>query len=161
MANPLRRAPFTLALTLLLAVTLLPPASAQKKPSATASRLARAADSTTHFGFPAQLPPHISTLLGLSKETASPVKQSVLRAGTSIRGFDLPDSDPKHIVLFTVDESTSDQTLYLTSLDGSLERVVKVKAGVGSQTRISDSDEAGFQKELRFWLDRLAPATAK
>lgn len=64
------------------------------------------------------------------------------------------------IVLFVVDEKANDQTLYLTSPEGTLRKVVSVEAGVGMVRRITDKDKKAFEKEKQFWLDRLAPARA-
>jgi hypothetical protein len=59
-----------------------------------------------------------------------------------------------------VDEAAKNQTLYLTSPEGTLRKVVAVKAGVGDVARITDNDRKAFAKEKQFWLDRLAPVRA-
>jgi hypothetical protein len=61
------------------------------------------------------------------------------------------------VVLFVVNETTTDQTLYLTSREGALRKVVSVKRGIGGVLRISADDRKAFEKEKQFWLDRLAP----
>jgi hypothetical protein len=63
---------------------------AQQSPRSHAPRrLAEAADSTFQHGLQAKLPPHISTLLGFSKEKESPVMQSVVRTGKMVQGIDV------------------------------------------------------------------------
>ncbi len=125
-------------------------------------RFALAADTISRKGLHAKLPPHISTLLGVAKEQECQVVQSVVRTGTLVQGFDVSVVDKNDIVLFVVDETANDQTFYLTSPNGTLRKVVSVKAGVGSEVRITDEDRKAFAKEKQFWVDRLAPSgTAK
>jgi len=123
------------------------------------SRLAEAAAVTSTKGISAKLPRHISTLLRLTNEQECPVQQAIIRSGSLIQGFDVSATNKNDIVIFTVDEGASDQTLYLTSPDGMLRRVVTVKAGVGSEIRITDKERRAFEKEKQFWIDRLVPAT--
>lgn len=88
--------------------------------------------------------------------------QSVVRTGSLVQGFDVSVVDKNDIVLFVVDETANDQTLYLTSPNGTLRKVVSVKAGVGAAVRITDEEQKAFSKEMQFWVDRLAPSgTAK
>jgi hypothetical protein len=122
-------------------------------------RISKASDRILQEGSHSRLPPHISTLLGLSQEKEVAVRQGVLHSGNIVQGFDVVADNSSDIVLFVVDESTNSQTLYLTSPEGSLRKVVAVKAGVGTEARISDDDRKGFQKEKKFWLDRLVGPT--
>jgi hypothetical protein len=88
--------------------------------------------------------------------------QGVLRTGKIVQGFDVSLENKNDIILFVVDESLNDQTLYLTSTQGRLRKMVSVKAGVGQVSKITDSDRKAFEKEKEFWLTRLAPsATTK
>jgi hypothetical protein len=122
------------------------------------TRFARAVALTYEKGAQAKLPPHISTLLGLTREEDSPVMQGVKRDGTRVQGIDVSMADKGNVVLFVVDETTNDQTLYLTSPDGKLRRVVSVKAGEGALTRITNKERKAFEKEKKHWADVLAPA---
>lgn len=151
------------AVILLSALSL---AVGQAKPapkSQAQSRLARAAARVHREGLHATLPPHLSTLLGLSQESDFPVKQRLVRTGKMLQGFDVSVDDENDIVLFVVDdEAVNDQTLYLTSAQGKLRKVVSVKNGVGSVSKISDENKKAFEKEKQFWLGRLGPPqTAK
>ncbi len=83
--------------------------------------------------------------------------QSVVRTGTIVQGFDVSAADKKKIVLFVADETSKDQSLYLTTPEGTLLKVVSVKAGVGQAVRITDQERQGFKKEKQFWVDRLVP----
>jgi hypothetical protein len=148
---------------LILAVVISPAAAGQVQhspPSLAQGRFAQAADKTFSEGVRAKLPPHLSTLLGLSQEEEWPVMQGVVRTGDVVQGFDVSVANKNDIVLFVVDETANDQTLYLTSPAGTLRRVVSVKAGVGAEVRITDKDKKAFEKEKQFWVDRLAPARA-
>src|ERR1700746_3787271 len=99
--------------------------------------MAQAVDRTLQEGRHAQLPPHISTLLGLSSGKESSVMQGVIRSGKMVRGFDVLAENRNDVVLFVVDETTTNQTLYLTSREGTLRKVVSVKGGTGEAVRIS------------------------
>jgi hypothetical protein len=149
-------------LVLILWAVILP-AAGQAQAAAGAhvqKRMVRAVDRTLREGLHAQLPPHISTLLGISEEKECPVIQAVVRTGKMVQGFDVSMSNKNDVVLFAVDETMNDQTLYLTSAEGTLRKVVGIKAGVGEVRRISDEDKKAFAKEKHFWLDRLAPVSA-
>ena len=127
-----------------------------------AARFAQAADKTFREGVHATLPPHLSSLLGISSnEKECLVKQTVTRTGKLVQGFDVSLTNKNDIVLFVVDETVNDQALYLTSAKGNLRKVVSVKAGVGEVQRITDTDKKAFEKERQFWLDRLVPDSAR
>jgi hypothetical protein len=96
-------------------------------------------------------------LLGLAMEKESPVMQGVVRAEKLVRGFDVSTANQYDVVLFAVNETTHDQTLYLTSTDGALRKIVSVKGGVGKIRPVSSEDKKLFETEKQFWLDRLAP----
>jgi len=123
-------------------------------------RMVRAVDKILQEGLYAKLPPHLSTLLGLSKEEECLVMQGVVRTGKVVQGFDVSTANKNDVVLFVVDETTNDQTLYLTSKEGALRKVVKVAEGVGQVQKITGEDRKAFEKEKQFWLDRLAPVAA-
>jgi hypothetical protein len=84
--------------------------------------------------------------------------QGVVRTGQVVQGFDVSMTNKNDVVLFVVNETTKDQTLYLTSAEGTLRRMVSVEAGVGKVRRITNQDRKAFEKEKQFWLDRLSPA---
>ncbi len=123
-------------------------------------RMVRAVDKTLQEGLHAKLPPHLSTLLGLSKEEECDVMQGVVRTGRVVQGFDVSTANKNDVVLFVVDETTNDQTLYMTSKEGDLRKIVIVKKGVGRIQNITSKDRKAFEKEKVFWLDRLAPVGA-
>jgi hypothetical protein len=145
---------------LIVAMMILPAPGQVKSapPSHALGGFAQAADATFRKGVHAKLPPHISTLLGLSKEQECEVMQGVLRTGNLVQGIDVPATKKNNVVLFTVDETANEQTLYLTSPQGTLRKVVAVKAGVGNVVPITDSNLSAFKKEKQFWIDHLAPS---
>jgi len=122
--------------------------------------MVRAVDKTLQEGLHAKLPPHLSTLLGVSKEEECLVMQGVVRTGKVLQGFDVSMANKDDVVFFVVSETTNDQTLYLTSNEGVLRKVVTVEGGVGRVQKITSEERKAFEKEKRFWLDRLAPVGA-
>ena len=135
-------------------------AGAQTRPSPHQRRqpsFAKVVDRTSREGIQAKLPPHISTLLALTKEQECPVRQGVQRAGTTVRGLDVSELNKNDVVLFVVDETAKDQTLYLTSPAGKLRKVVSIKAGEGKTAPISDEDRKAFETEKQYWIQRLGP----
>ncbi len=159
-----RSSRFTVAVVLLLAVVMFVSATrAQVKPSPgpqARKRMIRAVDKTLQEGLHAKLPPHLSTLLGLSKEEECNVMQGVVRTGKVVQGFDVSTANKNDVVLFVVNETPNDQILYLTSKEGVLRKVVIVEEGVGRVQKITGKDRKAFEKEKVFWLDRLAPVGA-
>jgi hypothetical protein len=153
---------FSLAVVSILpAVIFVPVAQVRPSPSPQAhKRMVRAVDKTLREGLHAQLPPHLSTLLGISEEKECLVMQSMVRTEKVVQGFDVSMTNRNDVVLFVVNETTNDQTLYLTSREGTLRKVVSVKEGVGGVRRITGEERKAFEKEKRFWLDRLAPVAA-
>lgn len=146
-----------LVLTVLMSVSTTR-AQVQHLPSQQArKRMVRAVDKTLQEGLHAKLPPHLSTLLGLSQEKECVVMQGVVRTGEVVQGFDVSTANKNDVVLFVVNEATNGQTLYLTTKEGVLRKVVTVEEGVGRIQKVTGEDRKGFEKEKQFWLDRLAP----
>lgn len=146
-----------LVLTVLMSVSTTR-AQVQHLPSQQArKRMVRAVDKTLQEGLHAKLPPHLSTLLGLSQEKECLVMQGVVRTGAVVQGFDVSTANKNDVVLFVVNEATNGQTLYLTTKEGLLRKVVTVEEGVGRIQKVTGEDRKGFEKEKQFWLDRLAP----
>jgi len=119
--------------------------------------MVRAVDKTLQEGLHAKLPPHLSTLLGLSNEKECLVMQGVVRTGKLVQGFDVSTTNKNDVVLFVANETANNQTLYLTSKEGALRKVVTVEEGVGQVRKITSEDRKAFEKEKQFWFDRLAP----
>jgi hypothetical protein len=152
---------FALAVAFILTVAMfVSAAGAQVGPSPslqTRKRMVRAVDKTFQEGLHAKLPPHLCTLLGLSNEEECLVMQGVVRTGNTVQGFDVSKANKDDVVLFVVNEATNNQTLYLTSKEGVLRKVVTVEEGVGRVQKITSEDRKAFEKEKQFWLDRLVP----
>jgi len=83
--------------------------------------------------------------------------QGVVRTGRLVQGFDVSTTNKNDVVLFVANETTNNQTLYLTSKEGALRKVVTVEEGVGQVRKITSEDRKAFEKEKQFWFDRLAP----
>lgn len=127
------------------------------------AELAAAADVVVQRGFHVELPPHISTLLGLTREQTCAVTQGILRSSGKTQGIDITEKNPDDIVIFIVDDTTQDQTFYLTSRMGALRRLVSVKEGIGHVLTPTKADVEAFQQEKKMWEERLAatPTPAK
>jgi len=146
---------------ILLVLIFVPAAQAGPSPSTQAQkRMVQAVDKTLQEGLHAKLPPHLSTLLGLSEEEECLVMQGVVRTGKLVQGFDVSTANNNDVVLFVASNTTNDQTLYLTSKEGVLRKVVTIEDGVGRVQKITSEDRKAFEKEKQFWLDRLAPGGA-
>ena len=156
------RLAFIVAFVLLAAIVVsLSQAQVNHSPNATLrKKMTLVVDRTLKDGVHAQLPPHISTLLGLTKEHECPVVQGVFRNGTQVQGFDVSTANNNDVIIFVAHEPANDQTLYLTSRDGALRKVVFVEQGVGRVEKITADSRKAFEKERQFWLDRLAPSSA-
>lgn len=145
-------------LILAVAVTVCPLAAQSQKPVAPKSktRFAGAIDQTLAQGHDAILPPHVSTLLGISKEQEVPVKQFV-EMGELIRGFEISMTEHNDVVIFVEKRLEKETTYYLTSQSGDLRRVLAVRGGVGYARQPSKDDKDSFQKEKQTWVDKLVP----
>ena len=150
-------------IVILMLLMMIVPAAGQARHSSssrTQERFSRAVDKTLREGLHGSLPRHISTLLGIAQEEECPVMQGVVRTGKVVQGIDVSTTNRNDVVLFVADEATNDQALYLTSAEGTLRRVVMVKAGIGNPVRITEQHKQAFEKEKRFWMNRLVPADA-
>ena len=128
-----------------------------KMASKTQPPLAIAVEETLAHGHDAQLPPHISHLLGLgSGEEAISVKQFV-RMGDVVKGFEVSAEDHNDIVIFVEDRAKNESTFYLTSGRGSVRKVLSITAGVGQDRTPTAADQKAFADEKAFWIDKLLP----
>ena len=105
--------------------------------------------------FHAKLPPHISTLLGLTRKESCAVMQGVLRSPGKVEGIDVSEKNHNDVVIFTVDETSKKQVLYLTSPIGVLRRVLLVERGVGRVEEPSKADVEAFRNEKKMWKQRM------
>ena len=131
-------------------------AAQTQKPAApkAKTRLASAIDRTLEQGHDAILPPHVSTLLGISQEQEVPVKQFV-EMGELIRGFEVSTAEHNHVVIFVEKRAEKETTYYLTSRSGVVRRILSVRDGVGYARLPSKDDKDAFQKEKQTWVDKL------
>src|SRR6516162_8485422 len=85
---------------ILLVVISVSAARAGPSPSTQAQkRMVQAVDRTLRDGLHAKLPPHISTLLGISEEKECPVMQGLVRTEKVVQGFDVSMANANDIVL--------------------------------------------------------------
>ncbi|WP_204101295.1 hypothetical protein [Occallatibacter savannae] len=119
------------------------------------TQLAATANLIVERGVQAELPPHIATLLGLTRDESCKVRQRVLRSDGQIQGIDVTEKIHNDVVIFTVDEATGRQMLYLTSPRGALRRLLVVEKGVGHVAKPSKADAEEFEKEKKTWNARM------
>lgn len=131
-------------------------AQSQKPAPKTKSRLSTAIDLTLEKGHDVNLPPHISTLLGISREKEIPVKQAV-EMGEPIRGFEVSTATHTDVVIFVESRAAKETTYYLTSRAGTLRKVLSVREGTGYSRRPTKDDMDAFAKEKQYWVDRIVP----
>lgn len=124
------------------------------------AELAAAAENALKTGFDAELPPHVSTLLGLTREEKCTVKQGLLRSSDKIQGIEVTEKNHDDIVIFVVDAATQDQTFYLTSTSGQLRKLLSVKQGQGQVVRPAKADLESFEREKKLWKEQLAATKA-
>jgi hypothetical protein len=66
--------------------------------------MVRAVDRTLREGLQAKLPPHVSTLLGISEEKECLVMQGLVRTEKVVQGFDVSMANRNDVVLFVANE---------------------------------------------------------
>lgn len=121
------------------------------------SQLATAIDITLEQGHDAILPPHVSNLLGISRqEHEVPVKQFV-QMGEPIRGFEISSAEHNNVVIFVENRAQNQTTFYLMSRRGILRKVLAVIEGTGYVRVPTKDDREAFEQEKQWWVDRLAP----
>ncbi|HUC54714.1 MAG TPA: hypothetical protein VMR90_11735 [Candidatus Cybelea sp.] len=111
------------------------------------------------MGKDAQMPPILSTLLGLTpKPEIVPVKQIAAKIrGTDMIGFDVSAKNHRDIVIFR--ETPTVRTYFLTSPEGTLRKVIESRksvngAGDFKTTVLDPSDQKQrFEKERQCWMD--------
>jgi protein TonB len=109
-------------------------------------------DRTLSHGSDAQLPPHLSVVLGLeAHEQSTAVRQIATRVEHEVRAFNVPSSDHQQLVIFTVDEQTQAVTDYLLSPSGELRKAVSYTAGGPPLVLPTDVARSGFYRELQYW----------
>lgn len=115
-------------------------------------------DQALRTGSEAQLPPHLSLVLGLAVQGQStPVRQLVVRAKGQIRVFNVCSSNHRKLVVFAVNEPTKTTTAYLFSAGGKLSSAVSYTAGGPAEAMSPPAGRAGFRHEVAYWSSRAAP----
>lgn len=138
-------------LALALLGSALSTAHAQKATSWTK----RLSEQALTSGYQAKLPPHISTVLGLSKGEGVPVRQLVSRAGQKVHTFNVSVADHR-VVLFLNDEQAQSAVAYLLGPGGKLHTAVSYQAG-GEPSELTGSEaRSGLAREIRYWSDYAA-----
>jgi hypothetical protein len=103
-------------------------------------------------GFQANLPPHLSVVLGLaSKAESVPVRQLASRSGQKVHTYNVVVARPEDVVLFVVDERAQSTIAFLLGSGGKLRKAVSYPTG-GDPHELSASEaRAGLAQETRYW----------
>ena len=115
--------------------------------------LAPLVDAVLAHGPQSTLPAHLSVVLGISAaESATAVKQAVMRDGHTVRTFNVRLARPGDVVLMNVDEQAHATRAYLISASGVLRRAVSYRAGAQAMERNLIAAHADYAGELKFWI---------
>lgn len=115
-------------------------------------------------GFPARVPPHVAMVLGLTPKGEGegvPVKQLASRADQQVHTYNVSESKPREVVLFSVDEKTQTTVVYLLSAAGKLRKAIFYQAGGEPHELPATAARTGLAREVRFWSDRAAESAPK
>jgi hypothetical protein len=112
----------------------------------------------------AQLPPHLTEVLGLSSDGQGlAVHQIISRDGFTVRTFNVGTSAPHRMVVMVADEAAKLTVAYLLTPHGHLRRALQYHAGEAPLDLPVAVAEPGFKAEVRFWsgvAGASAPAPA-
>lgn len=109
-------------------------------------------------GADAQLPPHLSVVLGIAaREQNTPVRQLVARVDQEVHTFNVCAADHRDLVIVTTDEKTHATTAYLVSARGRLRKTVTYSPEHPTELLSAEQAQAGFARERRYWSDRPRP----
>jgi hypothetical protein len=109
-------------------------------------------ESVVQHGPDALLPAHLSVLLGVnSTEQSTPVKQAVVRDGSTVRTFNVSAANHGNLVMLTYDEKTHETKAYLVAATGALRKAVSYQAGAPANERSTKDARNDFAHEVSFW----------
>lgn len=111
-------------------------------------------DAVMRKGPQAQLPAHLSAVLGVGME-AQPtrVRQAILNQGSTMRTFNVCAARREDVVLIRYDERTRFSRAYLVSSAGVLRKPVAFQAGAPPVERSVADARGDFAIEIKFWTD--------
>ena len=138
----------TWAVTVLAVLANLPALAAS-------SAFGNLADMVLHKGVDAQLPPHLSLVLGIGTGDAIAVKQAVLREGAEVRTFNVSAANPGDIVLVRTNERDRTTTAFLVSKGAKLRKAIAFRYGEPPHLTPTAQATAAFAAEMQYWSDHL------
>jgi hypothetical protein len=113
--------------------------------------LGNLADTVLQKGLDAQLPPHLSLVLGIGTGDALAVKQAVLREGVEVRVFNVCVANPEDIVILRTNEQKRTTRAFLVSRGGKLRKAVTYEGGGPPRETPPAQAAAALAAELQFW----------
>jgi hypothetical protein len=128
--------------------------SAQCAPPKAGGSFDELVETTVRRGPDAQLPPHLSVVLGLSAlEQNTAVKQTVIRDGAAVRVFNVCSANHRDLVILTHNDQDQSTKAYLLSTGGRLRKAVFFRGSEPAELRSMAEARADFAAEQRFWMD--------
>jgi hypothetical protein len=120
-------------------------------------------DLVVRNGPASRLPAHLSVVLGVSKiEQETPVKQTVVHDGQTVRTFNVCAAKPADVVIMSYNEQSRSTKAYLVTAAGVLRKAVSYQAGAPAIERSLAEARADFANEMKFWTDiKLRQAGSK
>jgi hypothetical protein len=116
--------------------------------------LAALADAVAGNGINAQLPEHLSLVLGVGRaDQKTPVKQAVIRDGHTVRVFNVCTAERDKLVILNTNEETHLTKAYLTSATGALRKAVYYQWGGEPHERPAAEARSEFAVEIKYWTN--------
>ncbi len=136
-----------------MAAILIAPCATLGAPAATHSVMALI-DVVRRTGPEAQLPPHLSMVLGVeSSARPTPVRQAIVRKGVTVRTFNVRTAGRADVVLIVYNEQTRLSKAYLISPAGVLRKAVAFQAEAAPVERSLAEARGESASEIKFWTD--------
>ena len=111
-------------------------------------------DVVRRTGPEAQLPPHLSMVLGVeSSARPTPVRQAIVREGVTVRTFNVRTARRADVVLIVYNEQTRASKAYVISPAGVLRKAVAFQAGGAPVERSLAEARGESASEIEFWAD--------
>jgi len=119
-------------------------------------------DAVLREGPEAELPPHLSMVLGLTRiEHSVPVKQAVIHDGHNFHVFNVGTANHKNLVILTHDDQDQSTKAYLISRAGQLRKAVAFHDNEVPHERSAAEARDDFAAETQFWTNFSSRLPAK
>jgi hypothetical protein len=108
-------------------------------------------------GRDAQLPPHLSLVLGLGNgEQATAVKQIATQVSHEVHAFNVCAADHGNLVIFSYSEESRTTVAFLLAPAGTLRKAVSYVANGPTREMPNAEARTAFAREREFWSQYMA-----